>query len=343
MPEIGDALTLLDIARRLDPNGNIAAIAEMLTQTNEVLLDIPWVEGNLPTGHKTTVRTGLPEPTWRKLNYGVQPSKSATAQVTDTCGMLEAYAEVDKDLADLNGNTAAFRLSEDRAHIEGMNQEMAAMAFYGDTATNPERILGLAPRFAVPSAAENNIGRQLINGGGSGNNNTSVWLVVWGAQTVHGIYPKGSRAGLSQKDLGEQTLIDPQGGRYQGYRTHYQWKCGLTVRDWRYIVRICNLDVAALATAGDTADTSANLIKLMIKAMNRVPNLRMGRPAFYCNVDVLTPLQVKIMDKANVWLQMSDITGPGGLVTKALTFQGIPVRRVDQLLSTEAAIAGTFA
>ena len=60
------------------------------------------VEGNLETGNKTTVRTGLPTPTWRKLYGGIQPAKSTTAQVQDSCGMLEAYAEIDKALADLD-------------------------------------------------------------------------------------------------------------------------------------------------------------------------------------------------------------------------------------------------
>lgn len=123
--------TLLDVAKRLDPNGKIDTIVELLNQTNEVLDDLTFVEGNLPTGHKTTVRVGLPVPTWRKLYGGVQPTKSKTTQVTDSCGMLEAYAEIDKALADLNGNTAAFRLSEDSAHIEGMSQEMASTIFYG--------------------------------------------------------------------------------------------------------------------------------------------------------------------------------------------------------------------
>ena len=50
-------------------------------------------------------------------------------QVTDSIGMLETYAEVDKSLADLNGNTDEFRLSEDRAFIEAMNQAMAQTLF----------------------------------------------------------------------------------------------------------------------------------------------------------------------------------------------------------------------
>src|SRR5215467_14178869 len=119
------AITYADWAKRLDDGYKIATIIELLSQTNEILLDMLAVEGNLPTGHKTTIRTGLPQATWRLLNYGVPNAKSTTAQVTDTCGNLETYSVIDKDIADLNGNTAEFRTSEAMAFIEGMNQQMA--------------------------------------------------------------------------------------------------------------------------------------------------------------------------------------------------------------------------
>ena len=137
--------TLLDVTKRLDPGGKIDSIVEMLSQSNEMMDDMVWVEGNLPTGHRTTIRSGIPAPTWRKLYGGVQPSKSTTVQVTDSCGMLEAYAEVDKASADLNGNTAAFRLSEERAFIEGMNQEVQSSLIYANESTAPEEITGLGP------------------------------------------------------------------------------------------------------------------------------------------------------------------------------------------------------
>ena len=218
-----NAPTLIDVAKRTDPDGKIATIVELLSQTNPILQDMSWVEGNLATGHKTTVRTGLPEATWRLLNYGVQPSKSTTAQITDSCGMLEAYAETDKKLADLNGNTAAFRLSEDMSFIEAMNQQQAETLFYGDTSLTPQRFMGLAPRYSVLDAPN---AQNIINGGGTSTTNTSIWLVVWGNNTAHGIYPKGSSAGLSHQDLGEVTLLDANGGKYQGYRTHYKWESG---------------------------------------------------------------------------------------------------------------------
>ena len=118
MATIGNlAITYADWAKRMDDGYKVASIIEILSQTNEILDDMLVMEGNLPTGHKTTIRTGLPQATWRLLNAGVPNAKSTTAQIVDTCGNLETYAVIDKDIADLNGNTADFRLSEVRAFL----------------------------------------------------------------------------------------------------------------------------------------------------------------------------------------------------------------------------------
>lgn len=330
MATIGTKVTLTDIQRRLDPNDKIAKLIEIMTDMNPILDDMVVVEGNLPVGHRTTTRTGLPTPTWRKLNYGVQPTKSTTAQVTDSCGMLEAYAEVDKALADLNGNTSAFRLSEDYAHLEGMNQAMASTLFYGDTTVDPEKFVGLAPRFDTPSTNVRQSGYNMINGGGTGDDNTSIWLVVWGENTCHGIFPKASKAGFTMEDKGQVTLEDANGGRYEGYRTHYKWDLGMTVRDWRYVVRIPNIDMSNLITETGAAD----LTKLMIRAIHRVPNLNMGRPVFYANRDVIAMLDIQTLHRSNAALTYKEIQGKA-----VLDFRGIPIRRTDGILSTEAAIS----
>lgn len=323
--------TLLDVTRRLNPDGKIDSIAEMLTQTNEILEDMVWMEGNLPTGHRTTVRTGLPAPTWRKLYGGVQPTKSTTAQVTDTCGMLEAYAEVDKALADLNGNTAAWRLSEEQAFIEGMNQEFASTLFYGNEGTEPEAFTGFAPRFNDQSAAN---GDNILTSAATpdGNDNTSIWLVVWGPNTVHGIYPKGSTAGLQMNDKGQVTIenIDGASGRMEAYRTHYRWDCGLSVRDWRYVVRI-NFDLEDIVASGATGPA---LDALLRKAVRRIPNLRAGRPAFYLNRDAFDAMDLQAANKTTLAFKTIE-DAQGKLVTN---FLGIPLRRCDAILSTEAGI-----
>ena len=312
----------------LNPGGKIDKIVELLGRTNEVLEDMVYVEGNLPTGHLSTIRTGLPEVAWRLLNYGVPNGKAQTAQVTDTCGMLEAYSEVDKRVAGLNGNTAEFRLSQDKAFVEAMNQAMASTLFYGDTRTNPERFLGLAPRFSDALNAGNK--GQLVNGGGSGSDNTSVWLVVWSPETVHGIYPKGTTAGINHQNLGEVTLFDAAGNKFQGYRGHYEWHTGLVVADWRYVVRICNVDVSNLISGSGAAD----LVNLMIEASEIIPSLRMGKAAWYCNRTVRTALRKQIIAKSNVNLTWDTVAGK-----RVLAFDEIPVRRCDAILSTEAAIS----
>lgn len=319
--------TLADVAARTDEKGNIITnVVEMLSETNDVITDMTFIEANNQTEHKTTVRSGLPDATWRKLYQGVQPSKSQVVTVRDSLGMLEAYAEIDKALADLNGNSASWRLSEERAFIESMNQEMATALWYGDASVTPERFTGFSPRYNSLSA-EN--GRNIIDAGGTGADNTSIWLVVWGQNTCHGIYPKGSQAGLQKRDLGEATLTDANGGLYQGYRSHYKWDMGLTLRDWRYVVRIANIDVPKLESGGGAAD----LLKLMARAMHRCKNVRMGRPVFYANLAVHEALDVQSMEKTALALKTHELEGKFWT-----SFRGVPLRTSDALLSTEARV-----
>ena len=321
--------TLADVAARLGPDGKIDTnIVEILNETNEILEDMTWIEANGFTEHKTTVRSGLPTGTWRKLNYGVQPEKSRTVPVKDSLGMLETYAQVDESLLKLNGESAAWLLSEERPFIEGMNQTMASTLFYGDSSLDPEKYMGLAPRYNSLSA-ENAM--NIIDAQGTGSDNASIWLVVWGPNTVHGIYPKGSPAGLQTKDLGISTLIDAAGGLFEGHRTHYKWDAGLTLRDWRHVVRIANIDVSDLTKTGSTG---ADLIDLMAQAVELIPNLGAGRPVFYMTRKLRSFLRRQITNKvAASTLTMEEVGGK-----KVVSFDGIPVRRSDALLLTEARV-----
>jgi hypothetical protein len=322
--------TLVDLAKRLDPDGKIAMIAELLNQTNEVLTDMPWVEGNLPTGHRTTVRTGIPAPTWLKLYQGVQPSKSTTVQVTDNCGMLENYSKIDKDLAELNGNAAAFRLTEDSAIIEGFSQTLASTIFYGNEGTEPAAFTGLSARYNTRSAAVSPSADNVIHAGGAGSDNTSIWLIVWGPRTIHGIYPKGSKAGLDMQDKGQQTIQEADGSMWEALISHYQWKPGLSVRDWRFAARIANIDLSDLTK---DASSGADLVDLMKQATHKIPSLKMGTAAFYCNRDIMSMLDRQQGNYKNVNLSVKDLGGQ-----ETLMCGRVPVRRCDALLNTEAVV-----
>jgi hypothetical protein len=340
------ALTYADWAKRVEDDGRIAVVVELLSQTNEIMDDMLVLEANGPTSHKTTVRTGIPQATWRLLNYGVPNAKSTTAQIVDAIGNMESYSVIDKDIADLNGNTAEFRLSEDQSFMEGMSQQMASTVFYGNTTVNPERFMGLSPRYNTVTTTNAQTANNVIDAGGTGSTNTSIWLVVWGPNTMHGIFPKGKISGLQHKDMGEWPVADANGNTYQAYRTHFKWELGMTVRDWRYAVRICNIDVTLLS-----GGSAANLINALIRAVHRVPTMpssvsteqrtdapgggqmSMGRAALYCNRTIRTYLDIQALNKTNLLLRFEEWDGK-----PITTFRGIPIRTVDQLVSTEARV-----
>jgi len=328
-----NSLTLADWAKRLDPNGRVPVVAELLSQQNKILEDAIFIEGNLPTGHRVVIRTGLPTVYWRALNQGVPPSKSTTAQVDEACGMLEAYSEVDVDLADLNGNSSAFRLSEDVAFLEAMNQQQASTMFYGNPANDQRYYLGLAPRYGAISGAGN--AQNILDAGGTSTDNSSIYLVGWGENTVFCPFPKGSKAGLIHEDLGIETVNNSDGSRLRAYRTRYQWKNGLVVKDWRYVVRIANIKIGALTANSSPAD----MISLMSRALDRIPNFGMCRPVFYMNRTLYSFLRLQAMNKVlPSALGVEKGLNQFGTPETWMSFEGVPIRRVDQLLTTESRV-----
>src|ERR1700744_2070074 len=161
-----NVLTLIDFGTRLDPDGKVSAIIEMLAQKNEIIQDVHWEEGNLPTGHRITQRTGLPTAMARSINQGITPSKSTTAQVDEAVAYIEAFSEVDAKLVELNGEEAAFRMSEADAFLESMNQGFANILMYGDPTAAPAVFRGFAPRYNKISGGA--FAQNLLSGGGSG-------------------------------------------------------------------------------------------------------------------------------------------------------------------------------
>ena len=335
----GTALTLLDYTKRLNPQGGIETdIAELLSQQNAILEDMLWKEGNLPTGERVVVRTGLPASTWRKLNQGVQPTKSTTAQIDEACAMLEQRGQIDKALAALNGNTAAFRLSENQPHMEAMTQDLTENIIYGSS-ISPEKFIGVSERFSTISGAVN--GQNIISGGGVGNDNTSIWLFGWGPNSIYGIFPKGTKGGLQHQEIKDGSAdgcfdaIDSNGGRFRALGDHYTWNCGIALKDWRYVVRIPNIDVSNLIAESSAAD----VCKLMSRALDRLPSEDGIKPVFYMNRTVFSMLKIQALAKSSAALSIQDALNQFGKSRKELSFLGVPVRKVDKIVNTESAIS----
>lgn len=321
--------TLLDKFSREDSQKKIMKIVELMAKQNDILMDAEYQECNDGSKHKTTMRSGIPEPTWRLFNKGIQPSKSTTVPVLDTTGMMEDYGVVDKALADLSGNADAFRVSENVAKLQGFNNKASRYMFYGNTSSEPEAFLGLSPRYNSLAAES---GANIIDAGGTGSTNASLWFVTWGEMTTHLLYPKGSVAGFQHRNLGEDTVKDAVGGEYQAYRDHFKWDVGMSVRDWRANARIANIDVSTLTADGATG---AKLIEQMIKAYYLLENPMQGegRTVIYANRTLQTFLHLQAMNSKNVNLTIGEYAGK-----KIPEFLGIPIKRVDALLNTEARV-----
>jgi hypothetical protein len=320
-----DRLTLLDVASRTHDK-RIMQVAETLKQFNPILDDMSFLEANDGTGHKGVIRTGLPDVAWRLLNYGVKPSKSQTKQVRDDCGMLEAYSEPDASLPKIKTNKD-LRWTEDMAFLEKMAQVISTALFKGNAKTEEAGITGLAPRYSKLTAPLT--GPQIIDAGQSGDPSpslTSIYLVAWGPLTVHGIYPEGSKAGISFKDLGEQTKTFADGSQMQVLRTHYKWDVGLHVRDYRYIVRIANVNVKNLS--------AISLGDLCMEAHSLLPSDSLGAPVFYCSRAALLGLKKELKNASNVYLTLEAAQG----AIKQPHADGVPVKRCDAITNDEAAV-----
>lgn len=335
MAVLEGALTLADLKSRLEPGDKkIAKIIEILHRQCELVEDIPFREGNLLTGHKTVLRVGLPTPTWRIFNQGVSATKSTTTPIEFPCGMLEDRSEVDKDLAELGGDVNGARFSEATAHIQGMANMMSSTVIYGDPTANPTtdipKFPGLAAYYKDDTTA--NSKDNIIDAGGTDSDNTSIWLIGWSEETICGIYPRGSKAGLQHEDLGLGDAFDASSRRYRAYMDRYEWKAGLAVKDWRYAVRIANIKTGTLtATANQQA-----LVQYMIEAVELLPSRGGVNARFYMNGKTRTALRKGILAdvKAGGGLSFETVAGK-----RVMMLDDVPVRRCDSITSAEATVS----
>ena len=341
--------TLVDVASRLDPEGKIPVIAEMMSQCNDFYDDIPWVKANGRTTHEFVFRTSIPAGAWRSYNMGVPYSKSTTAKARIDLGMLEDYSQVDRALAEHSGDVQRFRESEDVAFLEGMSQTIVQTYFYGNSVQNPIEFMGFSPFYNTINTATAQNATNVINGGGSGSSCTSMWLIGWGAETIFGVFPEGSTAGLNHEDKGDVTPgFDSVGNRFEAYTSWFRQQAGLCPKDWRYAVRYANLDTTT-AAGGLFGATPPDLFIAMGQALLLFPKLTRTtsgivktdaptddygvHPVFYMNRTLRHALDIQAVRDRNVLLDMKDYAG-----MPITGYRGIPIKVVDQIVNTETAL-----
>ena len=347
----GQYLSLIDLARRTDPDGESADIAELLSEANEIYDDLVWKEGNTNTGHVYTIRTSIPKGWWRFINQGVPGSKSTTAQGRTNCGDLQMNSTIDLRLIEMAGNRNQFRYEEDNSVLEGASQTVAGQFFYGNAITNPASFTGLSNYYNTLETSTAANAANVFNGGGVASNNSSIWGIGWSPRSVYGVFPKGMKAGVELTPLDQQALAyDSLGNPYQARITWFRQMSGLCVEDWRWAFRICNLDVTN-ATAGGLAGPNAyDIFAGLSKAVLRLPKMARAdsgitetdarnekgmtvRPAIYANRVIRGFMDIQAIRNRNVLLGPKDYAGE-----PVTSFRMVPIRVQDQLLSTEAQV-----
>lgn len=321
--------TLADASATHTEDGRPLPVAELLHKTNPAMNDIPFIEANSATGHKISARQSLPETFKRRINRGIKPTKSSFGSVIEGFGLFSGLGTVDSKLVDLQKDKARFRMLENKGHIESMGQSFFQSLFYGDHLVTPEDFLGIAPRYDSLLGTDRT-SVQIIDAGGSGGGQTSIYLVGWGEGSVYCTYPQGSRAGIVHKDMGEELVDDGEGGKYPALRDWFELDAGLAIEDYRNIVRIANINASALTTDGSTG---AKLIDLMVAAIESLNNPEGLSPVFYMPRVIRQYLRQQITNKSNVWLSMKEVAGE-----KVVSFDGYTVRRVDAISENESEV-----
>lgn len=338
----GSVATLVDVTASYGEDGRSqGAVAEVLTNENPILEDMTWKEGNLLTGERTWIRTSKPGVAWRRYNEGVPRSKGTVGSFEERSAQLAATSQMDRGLAVLGGNPAQKRLEFARPFFESMNDEMAETLFYGNSYFESREFTGLAPRYNSLSGPT---GDYVLDAGGTGTDNRSIWVVNWGTETITGIFPQGTKAGLKHFDttanlragpdsypIGDM-VNDANGNPYLAYSDYFQWDCGLAVKDHRHAVRVANIDFSDMRA---DRTTGADLEMLLLQAVERIkakgPNC-----AIYAPRPLSAMLRAQALGDARKGRAMLGFETIGG--RSVTTFDGLPIRPVDALNVDEARV-----
>lgn len=338
MAALGTKLvTLADVAKSKDKQ--IGKVAEVLVQENPMLNDIPYMEMNEGTIHKEDIRSALPTVYYRKANQAIPASKTTIEERTFTAAHFESKSQMDEAVAKRGGvdRIAYNRWNQATGHLQAMAIEHASLTIYGSPASATRKVAGFMDIYSgITQVGSEETYKQVIDGGGTTTNNTSILLVNWGEQSIFGVYPKGAQAGLKRTDrssggsLVPISALDSAGnaGTIWGYEEQFEIDHGLVVKDYRQAARIANIDPALLRSGVGAAD----LIDLMISAKYKIHNPQNGSGVWYVNRTIEAFLHKQALTAVGAGAGINYMNYQGAPV---LSFLGMPVRRSDALLETE--------
>lgn len=321
---------LSDVVKTLRPDGSPETeVIDILSEEMAILDDIPWEEGNEPGGSQITSATGLPDPEWTSANIGVTPQFGTTTQYLERCGILEQLVTVDVKVAEYggSGNTAAYRMLQNRMALEGFRKKLESALFYENALTAPERIHGLASRYSATTGKTASAYTFINSGTHSGSDNQSIWLLNWGPGRLYGIFPKGMVGGLQHDDMGKE-LMTVNSKQLRVWRDWYQWKCGIAVPDYRHAARY-QWDPSDTTNFAASAKGAYLALNTLIGAVRNMDQSERAR--FYGNRTSLNLINAQLISNdvnALTYIELGK--------RRVMAFFGVPWRTTDRLIAEDA-------
>ena len=319
-------MSILDAAKATGATGNILNCAELLSKKTGMLQDIPWVATDEPESHVSAQATSLPTGSDIVHNVAAAASKSTVANIVETTQGFEIWLTPADSVLNYGGNSGAKMAKEVMRATEAMKQAVQARYITGNGDTSPGQMYGFQVRY---SSLSSNAARNIIDCDGTGTDNASIYYVRWSPETIYGLYPKGTQAGLKMEDFGRMPVTSSSGELILR-KVHLEWWFGLSIDDWRQAGRLCNIDMPAL-----NAGTGADLISRMNDLQAAIEDNTHGNGAFYMNRSVHAALrrQSRLAVQVGGGMTYKNVNGED-----VWDFNGTMVRIIDDMPITETRV-----
>ena len=340
---LGQSLTLAELVRREDPDGGLADIVDVLSETNAIVGDTTWMQCNDGSSNQTTRVVSEPTGEERMYGQGVQRSAGVTEVINEPTSLLSAFSEPDADmLRNAAGGWQMARMSEDAMFLSGMLKTFASRIFDADRTANPLQILGLNTRTDYNVLSSDYVFDNAQGNASATANKTSIYIIQWGPKKVNMIYPRGlapdgtGGSPIKMTDYGENMVIDALNttntAKYPAMQTWFQIAFGLSIEDPRMVKRIVNISTTNI----DGVDDFSFDEDLLTDALTELEDGGMGA-VIYVNRTVKAQMVRRVNGKGNVnFTQESE--GDGAFARPILRFWGIPVKEVAQITNVQATI-----
>lgn len=313
--------TLADYAQVAGLKGVEMQVVQTIEDTEPLFSSAPLQQCNAGNINLTQVVTKYPVGQTRGYNMGVTAEKAATRMVQDSCCMTETYNEIDVEIVKRNNSSARWRALQDQIFVRGLTHSVAERIFCGSKKRDPLEFDGFRARYAKIN------GENVVDAGGTNSDGElqDIWLINWGVNTVHLIFPEGGVAGLSQQFEGNVDARDAKNRIFKADRTWYRWDLGLAIPDPAQVVRVCNVPIAKALNGRGTG--GYDLIKALILATEGLPNDVLPGCGIYMSQKMRSALRLQINDTPNVNLTWDTVAGK-----KVLNWDGIAVHKVDNIV-----------